>query len=57
MLRADATRGLIRAYACAMRILIVEDEPKTAAYLRKGLGENGFMPMSPPMATMACIWL
>jgi two-component system copper resistance phosphate regulon response regulator CusR len=26
-----------------MRLLIVEDEPKTAAYLRKGLGENGFV--------------
>ena len=26
-----------------MRILIVEDEPKTAAYLRKGLEENGFV--------------
>src|SRR5258708_6686629 len=26
-----------------MRILIVEDEPKTAAYLRKGLAENGFI--------------
>ncbi|MDE2130947.1 MAG: heavy metal response regulator transcription factor [Betaproteobacteria bacterium] len=26
-----------------MRILIVEDEAKTAAYLRKGLGENGFV--------------
>ncbi len=25
-----------------MRILIIEDEPKTAAYLRKGLAENGF---------------
>jgi len=25
-----------------MRILIVEDEPKTAAYLRKGLSEQGF---------------
>ena len=25
-----------------MRILIVEDEPKTAAFLRKGLTENGF---------------
>jgi two-component system copper resistance phosphate regulon response regulator CusR len=25
-----------------MRILVVEDEPKTAAYLRKGLAENGF---------------
>jgi len=26
-----------------MRILIVEDEPKTAAFLRKGLGESGFV--------------
>lgn len=26
-----------------MYILIVEDEKKTAAYLRKGLGENGFV--------------
>ena len=26
-----------------MRVLIIEDEPKTAAYLRKGLGENGFV--------------
>jgi len=26
-----------------MRILIVEDESKTAAYLNKGLSENGFM--------------
>ncbi|MHB8535723.1 MAG: heavy metal response regulator transcription factor [Sulfuricaulis sp.] len=26
-----------------MRILVVEDEPKTAAYLQKGLGENGFV--------------
>jgi two-component system copper resistance phosphate regulon response regulator CusR len=26
-----------------MRILIVEDEPKTAAYLRKGLAENGYV--------------
>jgi two-component system copper resistance phosphate regulon response regulator CusR len=25
-----------------MKILVVEDEPKTAAYLRKGLEENGF---------------
>lgn len=25
-----------------MRLLIVEDEPKTAAYLRKGLAESGF---------------
>ncbi len=26
-----------------MHILIVEDEEKTAAYLRKGLAENGFV--------------
>jgi len=25
-----------------MRLLVVEDEPKTAAYLKKGLGESGF---------------
>jgi CheY-like chemotaxis protein len=25
-----------------MKILVVEDEPKTASYLRKGLSENGF---------------
>ncbi|TMH25402.1 MAG: DNA-binding response regulator, partial [Betaproteobacteria bacterium] len=25
-----------------MRILIVEDEPKTAAYAKKGLAEHGF---------------
>jgi two-component system copper resistance phosphate regulon response regulator CusR len=25
-----------------MRLLIVEDEPKTGAYLRKGLGEHGY---------------
>ena len=26
-----------------MRLLIIEDEPKTAAYLQKGLSENGFV--------------
>lgn len=26
-----------------MKVLIVEDEPKTAAYLQKGLRENGFL--------------
>ncbi|HEY4717323.1 MAG TPA: DNA-binding response regulator, partial [bacterium] len=26
-----------------MRILIVEDEKKTASYLRKGLSESGFV--------------
>jgi two-component system copper resistance phosphate regulon response regulator CusR len=26
-----------------MRLLVIEDEPKTATYLRKGLAENGFV--------------
>ncbi len=26
-----------------MRILVVEDEQKTAAYLKKGLSESGFV--------------
>ncbi|HEV2444494.1 MAG TPA: response regulator, partial [Candidatus Sulfopaludibacter sp.] len=26
-----------------MRVLIVEDEPKSAAYLRKGLSEHGYV--------------
>jgi two-component system copper resistance phosphate regulon response regulator CusR len=26
-----------------VRLLVVENEPKTAAFLRKGLGEQGFM--------------
>src|SRR5215207_9107973 len=26
-----------------MRLLVVEDEPKTAQYLQKGLSENGFV--------------
>ncbi len=26
-----------------MKILVVEDEPKTASYLRNGLVENGFV--------------
>jgi len=26
-----------------MRILVIEDEPKTAAFISKGLGENGFI--------------
>src|SRR5262245_61411738 len=33
---SSATKGQ------AMRILVVEDERKTAAYLRKGLSEQGF---------------
>ena len=26
-----------------MKLLVVEDDPKTAAYLRKGLSENSFV--------------
>ena len=26
-----------------MKILLVEDEPKSAAYVRKGLRENGYL--------------
>lgn len=33
----------IRSKEFAMKILIVEDEAKTAAYLKRGLGENGFV--------------
>jgi two-component system, OmpR family, copper resistance phosphate regulon response regulator CusR len=36
-------RGAIVILISTMRILVVEDEVKTAAYLRKGLAENGFV--------------
>src|SRR5438477_334946 len=29
-------------YNCGMRLLVVEDEPKTAAAIRKGFAEKGF---------------
>jgi PleD family two-component response regulator len=32
----------LRAARAPVKLLIVEDEPKTAAYLKKGLGESGF---------------
>jgi two-component system, OmpR family, copper resistance phosphate regulon response regulator CusR len=32
-----------RRYHHSVRLLVVENEPKTAAFLRKGLGEQGFM--------------
>src|SRR5579864_7844004 len=32
-----------RRYDSIVRVLIVEDEPKTAAYLRKGLSEHGYI--------------
>jgi two-component system copper resistance phosphate regulon response regulator CusR len=33
----------IKRYDATVRVLIVEDEPKSAAYLRKGLSENGYI--------------
>jgi two-component system copper resistance phosphate regulon response regulator CusR len=40
---AVPTRVASSASGVAMKILVVEDEKKTAAYLRKGLAENGFV--------------
>jgi two-component system copper resistance phosphate regulon response regulator CusR len=34
-------KGCVKS--CAMRILVVEDEPKTADYLRQGLSESGYV--------------
>jgi len=36
-------RGALAILTDTMRILVVEDEVKTAAYLRKGLAESGFV--------------
>jgi len=41
--RVETTRTLKRRQLQAMKILVVEDEPKTSAHLRKGLTENGFV--------------
>ncbi len=43
MLQTDTPRTACAPHNAAMRILIVEDEAKTAAYLKRGLGENGFI--------------
>ncbi|OYV30967.1 MAG: DNA-binding response regulator [Thiomonas sp. 20-64-9] len=43
MLQTDTSLCQRRADNAGMRILIVEDEAKTAAYLKRGLGENGFI--------------
>lgn len=43
MLQTDTSLCPRRADNAGMRILIVEDEAKTAAYLKRGLGENGFI--------------
>lgn len=43
MLQTDTSLCKRRADNAGMRILIVEDEAKTAAYLKRGLGENGFI--------------
>src|ERR1035437_4409156 len=37
------TEECLRRGTIPMRILVVEDEPKTAAYLRKGLSEGGYV--------------
>jgi len=37
------TKFKMKKFPVAMRILIIEDENKTAAYLSKGLTENGFI--------------
>src|ERR1700730_2161490 len=38
-----ANRGQFWLYDPSVRVLIVEDEPKSAAYLRKGLSEHGYV--------------
>ncbi len=43
MLQTDTRQSPARVDNSDMRILIVEDEAKTAAYLKRGLGENGFV--------------
>jgi two-component system copper resistance phosphate regulon response regulator CusR len=43
MLQTDTPSWAIATDNRGMRILIVEDEVKTAAYLKRGLGENGFV--------------
>ena len=43
MLQTDTSLCPRRADNAGMRILIVEDEAKTAAYLKRGLGENGLI--------------
>lgn len=41
-----------------MKILVVEDEPKTRAYLRQGLTEAGYVSdLVPNTAQTGCIWL
>src|SRR5690242_18861097 len=37
------TAGGVGCYDSVVRVLIVEDEPKSAAYLRKGLSEHGYI--------------
>jgi two-component system copper resistance phosphate regulon response regulator CusR len=39
----DTRHGSAGTYRPAMKILVVEDESKTAAYLRNGLSEHGFV--------------
>lgn len=41
--RIDFDRSGLSVEVGEMRIRVVEDEPKIAAFLRKGLTENGFV--------------
>lgn len=42
-IRQDILKPTHQSAAYRMKLLIVEDEPKTGDYLRKGLGEAGFL--------------
>ena len=43
-MQANAACGMLAfQHGNSMRILVVEDEPKTSAYLRKGLTEQGYV--------------
>lgn len=39
-----------------MRVLIIEDEEKTADYLHRGLTEQGYTWIWPATASRACTW-
>jgi hypothetical protein len=40
---AGVVKGTPPFQESRMRVLVVEDEPKIAGFLRKGLAENGFV--------------
>ena len=39
----NSTRKAKIGFRVSMKLLVVEDESKTASYLKKGLAENGFV--------------